>query len=544
MASQMPRRPGSKSWVRSSSEASGSAVSGPGKRVWTRAEASPSQSASQVRQPAAVPVHQRHDVNGARGNAPALPAQRPLPAAAGGALANGQLRQAGFGQAGTQAAAGGLPQPRASPQQQYVRRKPNQLTINAAARQPPALAVAAPAPARSAQRSPPNGLSTAAADAPTAATRSPQQATLLPPQARRAGPELHPREALQQQLAERAAALAGKPRPGQALPRPASAAPALYHQHSKSAAAPAVRTAKASKRWVRPEGGAAAAGGIAAGEAAAGGAASGRSGEAVHTPQRRHAGGSGLLSAPSSLLGSAFRPLLPAWARGRGGHSARGGGSPAFGSFSTLGSVRRRAVGVRAQLRRAARTWQLEGGSDGGATAAAAPPAARQPARAAKVWRRDDSTEPAAAAPAASAAAQPRPAAALGPQQLHAASTAARSAAAFAPSASATGAGTPARGRTAASGHPAARAPSRLSRQAALPGKRAGGAVKERPAKLQRIGDHMYRIGGGKGGGRTLQRQPHTPAPAVCTPTHVLQQVCIGPVCCLVSPTAEVNVRL
>lgn len=458
MASGVQQRPKSNSWVRTEGFSSEQGTGSRRSKVWTRLEALGGVSASQRGQPAATPplfaeapVQQQQL---STRSVEQSQAQRPLPHAANGAVANSQLRHAASG-AGCSARDGAV-RPPAVASQQYVRKRPNQLTLSVSQQRPnPVPAAPAPvqlrhAPVGPARRSggpAPGGFPPA----------RPQPAAL-----QAAGSSgRHPRDALQQQMAERAAALAG--RPHKPLHRPASAPPATATGPQQQAAlARKVCQKVASKRWVRPETAAASGNTVRAADAAA------------HTPvpasaERRQGGLVAGSPAASRTPRRAYRPLLPAWAV----VSSRAKGSSAFSS--TPSSQRRQNTSL--QAKRKARSWvrqdsQAKPEHD---VLALTPKALR---KAAHVWQRDRTST--AGATSAVAALQRRQAAPRLP----------------------------------------ARQPSAPSKQ-----KKEQPATRRQPAKLQRIGEHMYRVGGGEGRSRTLQRQMHMPAPAVSTPAQVAEQV-------------------
>lgn len=478
---EQPRQHSHKSWIRGDASISSIVTGVRSKRVWTRPDANEATGAAPVRQPTATPagatarkLQPQGLANISRPDCSSQ-AQRPLPHAGSGALANRWLRQGGPGNsAPLDAPAATAAASKGSTVHQYVRRKRNQLTPNASHQQPgaagPADAQLQHAPAR-----------------PAGASGSTPAGNLRPPRpqqfAHSSQGSKHPRAVLQQQMAERAAALAGHTRNLPRRPESADHAPKPQSQHQQqSAPMPALKPphgAKVSKRWVRPE------------LAAAGSTriALGTPGSAAPQGMQRQGFASPAASAAASRTpGSAYRPLLPAWALS--GFRARGSSRLA----STPGTPRRQNASLRA--RRDARTWVRQDGqnshsSQGGAhLPAQAASSASQAAPHSKgyTWRREPD--------AAGVTAESRPAAA--PQ------TFSRQLAAHA-------------------------SPLRQGRQlgggsSTRPG---GKPAAKRPAKLQRIGEHMYRVGGGKGGGRTLQRQAHTPAPTATTPADVAQQMSV-----------------
>jgi hypothetical protein len=490
MASDSQRRPRSKSWVRGEPVTLTQNNCAGHNRVWTRPQL-PGSGAAQTT--AAQPVTVPWDVASiaAKQQLPHARATRqqqdvlPLPHARTGRTDASSARQ---GLQATDVPLGTVPIPNSASgssfSQQYVRKRPNQLTLSGS-QQPASQAGAAawPRPFAPSSGVPPGG----------------QPASMLVPhrQAAAAVPRFagatHPRDGLQQQMAERAAALAGRSPTRMQLhsmaSAPAAAAPGLMQPVASGARGPAAPTGcktrqkAASKKWARPElaansctagAGGSAAAGAAASTSARGGAPSQRKGlatasaAAVRTPSR------------------AYRPVLPAWA-------ARGSG-PRSGSkaaSSTPASHRQQHAGLRA--RRKARTWVRQDSQTSSIGTLLQPSAAvallKHLRKGARTWHREAVNAAAsegAATPAATAQAMAAP---------------------------------PIRQTAQLTPHHLGRQPKRS--------RRAGNsqATVQRPAKLQRIDGQMYRVGGGKGRSRTLQRQPHTPAPAVSTPAQLLKQV-------------------
>ena len=495
MASATQKRPRTKSWVRGESTTSAQNTVTGNKRVWTRpqlpggvvADAPAAQPVSAPRTVANVAAQQHLPHDGA-------PQQSqtwlPLPHARTGRANASDIWQ---GLQTTEAATSTVPDPNSAPgssfNQQYVRKRPNQLTLSVPQQPAPQAGAAARSRQSAAYEGQPGwqSVSTPPASSPRAAA--------LP---RFAG-ATHPRDGLQQQMVERAAALAGRSPVRKQLrgmaPAPAAAAHGLTQSMASGARASAAPTGRrtkqkaASKKWVRPELAAAAGTAEAGRSAAAGAAASTPAGGSAHS-QRRAPGTAA--AAAVRTPSRAYRPMLPAWAaRGSGPR----GGSKAKGS--TPSSHRQQNAG----LGRKARTWVRQGGQSGsGGTLlhlSAAVALLKHLRKGARTWRREAVTAAAldaAAVPAAAAAAQ----------------------ATAAPTTRQT----------------AQHMPFRLGTQPTRSNEpRTAWANAQRPAKLQRIDGHMYRVGGGNGRSRTLQRQPHTPAPAVSTPAQLLKQV-LRPVAC------------
>ena len=489
MASATQTRPRTKSWVRGESTTSAQNTVTGSKRVWTRpqlrggvaADAQAAQPVTASNHVANDAAHQHLSHNGAPQQSQAW---APLPPARTGRANASDVRQ-GLPTTGAERSA--VPDPKSAPgssfNQQYVRKRPNQLTLTVS-QQPASQAGAAAWPHQSAAAS---GVQPGGQSASTL-TASSRRTAAVP---RFAG-ATHPRDGLQQQMIERAAALAGRS-PTQKHLRgmafaPAAAAHGLKQSvasGSRGSAAPTARSTgqkAASKKWVRPEPAADACPTGAGRSAAAGAAASTLAGGGAQMQRK------GLVTASPAAVRTpsrAYRPVLPAWAaRGSGPRS----GSKATGS--TPSSHRQQDAG----LGRKARSWVRQGFQSSGGGTPLQPFAAvallKHLRKGARTWRREAVTAAASAAAAVPAAAGAQATA------------------------------TPPTRQT------AQRMPYRLGRQPTRSNEpRTARASAQRPAKLQRIDGHMYRVGGGKGRSRTLQRQPNTPAPAVSSPAQLLKQV-------------------
>lgn len=484
MASDLQRRPRSKSWVRGEPVTLTQNNLAGNNRVWTRPQL-PGSGAAQTT--AAQPVTVPRDVASvaAQQQLPHARATRqpqallPLPHARTDKTDASSARQ---GLQTTDVPLCTVPIPNSASgssfSQQYIRKRPNQLTLSGS-QQPASQAGAAAWPRQSAASCgvPPGGQ-----PASTLVPRR-QAAAAVP---RFAG-ATHPRDGLQQQMAERAAALAGRSPTRKHLhsraSAPAAAAPALTQSAASGArgtAAPAGRRTSqkaASKMWVRPELAAAACAAGAGRSPSVGAVASTPAGGSAHSQHRAPGTAS---AAAVRTPSSAYRPVLPAWA-------ARGSGPRGRGSKATLGTpgrFRQQYANLHPK-RRQARTWVRQDDQSGSSgTPAAAVALLKRLRKGARTWHRD-------VVNAADSEAAPVPAAAAAPAAAQ---------------------------LTRQTAQPT---PRRLGRQPA----RSSGANIQRPAKLQRIDGHMYRVGGGKGHSRTLQRQPHSPAPAVSTPAQLLKQV-------------------
>ena len=502
MASDTQKRPRSKSWVRGETVTLTQNNLAGNNRVWTRPQA-PGSGATQttVARPVTVPwgvasAAAQQQLPDARATHQSQ-ALLPLPHARTGRADASSARQ---GLQIIDVALSTVPIPSSASgssfNQQYVRKRPNQLTLSGS-QQPASQAGAAAWPRQSAA-------------SPGVPLGGQQASTLVPRrQAAAAVPRFagatHPRDGLQQQMAERAAALAGRSPTRKHLhslaSAPAAAAPSLTQSmasRSRASAAPTGRRTQkaASKKWVRPELAAAAGGAGAGRSAAAGAAASTPAGGGAHMQRK------GLVTASAAAVRTpsrAYRPVLPAWA-------ARGSGPrrSSKATSSTPGSHRSQNTGLHAS--RKARTWVRQDSQASSCGALLQPSAAvallKRLRNGARSWHRD-------VVNAAALEAAPVPAAAAAPAAAHLTRQTAQS------------------------------TPHRLGSQPARSsGARTARASIQRPAKLQRIDGHMYRVGGGKGRSRTLQRQPHTPAPAVSTPAQLLKQVlalAARPQTCMVS---------